>query len=237
MRALLLVVSLVACKTDRERPPVNPGGPGNPSMPGEGVDAPDDLGDGGGIIGRVCLVRDLRQPFTGCADSGADGLVVTLGNRTTTTDVNGGFVIGAPLGSNLTWRVSGAGIASSVRSFGTDHVIPVVDIDDYSEQLLQNGVVLVSGQGSIVARVVRAGVLVRDATATTQPLAQSAPRYDGSLVTVWETDATGSFGAVWIPDAPVGNATLSIVPPGGGAQMEPVLVEDLAITFVTIEIP
>jgi hypothetical protein len=157
MRALLLVALLVAaCKIeDKDRAPTVPGGPSGTGS-GANIDAREDDGDGGAaIVGRVCLVTDLRQPATDCANTGAGDLTVTLGSKTTTTVEDGTFSIEPPSGSNLTWRVTGADIVTSVTPFSVDTVIPTIDTDVYTDLLSTNGVILIAGQGSVVGRVVQ----------------------------------------------------------------------------------
>jgi len=242
MRAALLCVSLVAgCDfvEERDRPGTLPGGPGGISEPGEPPDAPGILGDGDGqvLVGRVCLMRDLRAPTSGCAIDGAGNLVVTLGTKFTLTNPDGTFALELPVGSGLTWRVTGAGLVPTVMPFSADLVIPAISIDDHADLLISNGRILVGEQGVILVRVAQNNVLVPGVVADTNPDAVFATLYDGASPDVWDIDSTGGFGAAWMAGVPIGPATVTILPPSGIAQSMLVPVEDQAITFATIEIP
>jgi hypothetical protein len=240
-RLLLLLLSIAGCDfvQDKDRRGTLPGGPGGTNDPGDDrIDAGDDTGDGGqAIVGRVCLTDDLRTPSSNCSTTGAADLIVTLGTRTAVTNPDGTFAIEVPAGSSLTWRVVGTDTITTVMPFSADFIIPVISIDDYADLLTSNGAILAAQQGSAVVRVAQANVLVPGALVTTDPPATFATRYDGASATVWDTDGTGVFGAAWVAGLPVGATALTATPPGGGAQSVVAVVEDQAITFVTIEIP
>jgi hypothetical protein len=137
-------------------------------------------------------------------DDGCGDLTVTLGTRLATTNADGTFTIETPSGSNLVWHASGAGIVTSAMPFAAELVIPAISIDDYSDLLISNGVLLAPGQGSIVARVVRGTAAVADAIASVNPAPQFPPFYDGSSATVWDRDSTGELGTIWITGAALG---------------------------------
>jgi hypothetical protein len=239
MRVLAVLV-VAACQTDHPDNPLEPGGPGGPGsmVPPHGDAGVGDAGDGGaGIAGRVCLVRDLRAPETACANVGADGITVTLGTKTALTDATGAFTIETPLGSNLTWHATRNDLVPSVAPFSGDLLIPAVTADDFNELLTDNGVLLSEGQGSVIVRVVQTGMLLAGAKATSAPVAQFGPFYDSSDKTVWNQNVTGPLGVVWISGAAVGATTLTITPPSGTAQQTILPVEDLAITYATVEFP
>jgi hypothetical protein len=241
-RLLCGLVLVAGCDfvKDEDRAGTLPGGPGGVGTPGPGgdVDAGDPTGDGGlALVARVCLTRDLRTPSSGCSLTGAGDLLVTLGTRTAITNPDGTFTIAVPAGSSLTWRVVGTDTITSVMPFSADLVIPVISIDDYADLLTSNGAILVPQQGSAVVRVAANNVLLSGALVTTDPPATFATLYDGASAAVWDTDGTGVFGAAWVAGLPVGPAALTATPAGGGAQSVVTVIEDQAITFVTIEIP
>ena len=238
MRRLALAL-LAACQTEHPDNPLEPGGPGGGgSMVPPHGDAGTDGGDGGaGIAARVCLVKDLRFPASGCANTGADGITVTLGTRTATTDATGAFTIETPLGSNLTWHAARADLITSAVPFSGDLVIPAITADDYNTLLTDNGVLLSQGQGSLVLRIVEAGVLLAGAKATIAPVSQFATFYDTNDKTQWDQNATGPAGVAWITGEAAGAATVTITPPSGSAQQASFSVEDLGITFATVEFP
>jgi hypothetical protein len=237
VRALAMSAGLMACEAAVDDFPINPGGGGGASGSGAGDAAVD--GDDGGtqLAGRVCLVSDLRAPTSGCATTGAQDLTVTLGTRTAMTAFDGSFTIDVPSGSNLVWRASGPAIVTSVMPFSPELVIPAVSIDRYDELLLANGILLIPGQGSLIASVIRGQASLADATALVEPAPQFATLYDGASATVWDLDATGARGTAWVTGIAEGAAVLRVTPARGTAQDAVVPVEDRAITFVTVEIP
>lgn len=237
MTRLACVLLVAGCTTPLpDDYPVAPGGwaPGGNNARDGG---PDDGGDGGATIaGRVCVVDDQRDLET-CAVTGAGSLIVSLGGRTAVTEDDGRFTISTPGGSNLVWRVSGPGHITTVMPFGAVTKLPAVTVATYNEVMSASGVVLSIGQGSLVARVVQGGQPVVGATATVTPDAQYEPFYDGASAVEWDDDATGTYGLVWIPGAPVGTATVTVMRAGSSSATQNFLIEDQALTFQTIEIP
>lgn len=236
-RAWLLL--LVACKepSNNDGFPVQPGGPGGS---GEQLDASTldafDPDAGMQVSGRVCLVTDLRAPLT-CAATGAAGITVTLGTRMATTAADGSFKIAAPSGTGLVWRTSASDLVTMLMPFGVSTTIPAITLDAWSDILASNGVMLVPGEGSIVARVVKGTSLQMGARAASTPAARFATLYDGPSALAWRDVSTGPAGTAWIPGAGVGANTLQITPASGSDAMQSVLVEDQAITYVTIDLP
>jgi hypothetical protein len=236
----VLLLAVVACKAgEGDDFPIEPGGP-NPGGMGFMVDAaPIDafVGDAQqSITGRVCLVADLRA-LGACAATGAGGITVTLGTRTATTLDSGAFTIMTPSGSNLVWRARGAQLVTSVMAFGPATTIPIIGDQAYLDLQGANSVVVIDGQGSIVARIVRNGVPVSGAVASTSPLAQYATKYDGVTASAWTELATSTAGTAWIAGAALGANVVTATPASGAAADETVLVEDQAITYVTIDLP
>jgi len=240
-RAWLAVLLAVGCGTSGggdDEFPIDPGGGGGGGTHRDAaavVDAP--LDDGAlAIVGRVCLTSDLRA-LASCASTGAENLTVTLGGETTTTQADGTFTIARPVAADV-WRVSGGGVVPSVMpaTLGSP-VIPVIASADYADLIAANFVTLVAGQGAVVARVVRAGTPVSDATATSSPLAVNPTFYDGASAATWETTATGANGVAWLPGIAAGATTISVTPQGGTATSVTAAVEDLAITYLTVAVP
>lgn len=228
----------VGCKTDDTIYPIGPGGPGGPIGGGSNVDAnTHDATDAATILhGAACLLTDLRA-LRPCATTGAGGFSVHLGSQTATTVDTGTFDIAAPLATNVVWQVSGGAIRTSLMNYNAIAVIPVIASTTFSDLELANGVLEVTGQGSIVAHVVHAGAPVAAATATTSPNAAYAPLYDGTTATAWNQNMTGANGAVWIPGLPVGAATLTITANATPQLVTGIPISDGTITFVTVELP
>src|SRR5436190_16339833 len=153
--SLLVLLAMSACKTssDGDDFPVSPGGPGAMGTMVDGpLPADAAVPDSGLLVGRVCLIRDLRG--LACAATGVAGVTVTLGTRSAITGDSGTFTMTAPSGSNVVWRTSAAELVSSVMPFGTSTTIPAIAVQDYLDLRLANSVVQQVGQGAIVARLV-----------------------------------------------------------------------------------
>ncbi|MBA3817876.1 MAG: hypothetical protein H0X17_03220 [Deltaproteobacteria bacterium] len=235
---LVALVAGAACEAeDSNDYPINPGGGGGGGG-GIGRDASvDATGDGGTLlVGRVCLVSDLRA-LASCADVGAGGLLVTVGDRTASTSETGAFAVLPPTGTGLVWRVTGADIVPSIMELGATPVIPAIRSDAYLDLQSSNGVILQQGQGSIVLRVTRGGAPLPGAIVVASPTPQYATFYDGENATVWDEDATGVAGLAWLPGVSTGTAAITITPPSGAAVAEVLPVEDQAITYATVDAP
>ncbi len=237
MRLVSLLVVLAACQGGGEdNRPVLPGGDDGESVhPGGGDARIDDAphGDGAAIMGRVCLLGDLRN-LASCASVGADGLTVTLGTQTAMTAADGSFTIPAPSGSTLVWRVNGPGVVPSRMAFSAVPRIPVLPKTVYDNLTLSNGVILNAGQGTVVARVISQGAAVTGATGTIVN-ASYAAFYDGNSATVWNQNSTGVQGMIWVPGVAAGTASLS-VDVAGTISTVPTAVDDGGITFVIVDL-
>jgi len=219
------------------------GGTSGPRTDG-GTDA-GGTGDGGQpmIRGRVCLVSDLRRLIDAapgdCATTGAGGLNVSLGGPATAlTAADGSFSIPAQDGFNLTWRVTGMNLVTSIVPVSASTLLPAIRDAVYGDLKNASGVLVAPGEGSIVARLVRGGAPVTGATAQIIGGESAQTLYDGASATVWSTISTGTFGVAWLPDNVAGSRTMRIV--YGASQTAfsvPVPIFDQAITFVTIALP
>ena len=222
------------------------GGGGGGGTTGPKLDG--GVGDGGvtdggpAITGRVCLLTDLRR-LTGslpadCATSGASGLAVSLGGGTPVlTAADGSFTIPAREGTNLSWRVSGTTLVTSIVPVSASApLLPAIRDTAYAELLGSNGVTVEAGEGAIIARIIRGGAAVTNATAQVTGGESLQTFYDGASAMVWSRTATGALGVAWLPDNVAGARTLRIVQ--GTTQLSvPVTIVDGAITFVTIALP
>jgi len=237
MIRLLLLTCALGCAAKHDDYPIGPGGPGGPGGIGGGADAASDgvAGDGGATIdGRVCLTSDLRR-LDACSNTAAAGLTVTLGAKTATTDATGQFSIEMPAGTNLTWRVTGGAIVTSVEQFSISRVLVAISEVDYNAL----GAVIDADKGSMIVRLVRGGAPLVGATATVTPNGGTyQPFYDGPSVLAWTQTATGAFGVVWLPDAAATAQTMTITPASGSPHTESgIVVEAGAIRFATIDVP
>lgn len=230
---------LMACQSSGSDDsfPIVPGGDDTVITPAPDGPPADGSGDGSGTLtGRVCIVADLRN-LTSCTTGDASGITVTLGTSTAITAIDGTFSIPPTSGSNLVWTVSAVGFVPSVVPLGIVHLLPVVTVDRYNEMLLDNGVVLGAGQGSLFTRVVRNDAPAVGVTATVDPPSQYGPLYDSANAIVWDLDATGATAVIWIPDVLQGSTTLTLMPPAATPLPVSVLVAEGAITFATVGIP
>lgn len=233
------VLLLVGCQSSGgDDFPVVPGGDDTVITPA--ADAPYDVASTDGatsLTGRVCVLVDRRN-LTSCTTADASGITVGLGTSTAVTATDGSFTIAAPQESNLVWLVTASGFVTTVMPLGTVHLLPFVSSQGYDEALLDNGVILQAGQGSLVTRVLRNGAPAVGVTATVDPPSQYGPLYDGTNPVVWDRDATGTAGVVWFPDVLEGSATLALMPPAAAAPVTLALpIVEGAITFATVGIP
>jgi len=229
---------LMACQSSGSDDsfPIVPGGDDSVITPAPDGPPADVSGDGSGTLaGRVCVVADLRN-LTSCTTGDASGITVTLGASTAITATDGTFSISPPPGSNP-WTVSAVGFVPSVVPFGIVHLLPVVTVDRYNEMLLDNGVILSAGQGSLFTRVIRNDAPAVGVTAIVEPPSLYGPLYDGANAILWDLDATGASAVIWIPDVLQGSTTLTLMPPATTPLPVSFPVVEGAITFATVGIP
>lgn len=221
---------------------IGDGGLGDGGLVGDG----GAVGDAGvAVSGRVCIVRDLRLPTSCDATVSAAGVRVTLGGRTPAAPpaATGEFTIIAPLGTDLVWRATGANLIPTVMPFGTDNTIPVVPDGLYTDLVSQNHAAIApAGQGSVVVRAVTGASSAPGVTATSNLVsANLTPLYDAdNSRTDWrEVGPTQSAGVMWFPGVNVTTtpARVTLTRNGGTPVVVSVDVEELAITFVTQDVP
>jgi hypothetical protein len=239
MRIAALLVLLAGCPaTGGDDYHVISGGDDHPINPM--VDAkPSDgvVSDGSMLIGRVCVVTDLRMPNAGCATTGAANITVTLGTETTMTADDGSFMLLSPSGAGLVWHTSGTNLVSSVIPLTTSNVLPMVSVQTYLDLQNGNSVIVNSGEGSVFLYVRQTGLPLAGATTTVTPTASFLTLGDRANATNWVQGATGALGVSWTPGIIAGSATLRVTPPVGTVAMIDVPIEDGAITFATLVIP
>jgi hypothetical protein len=263
MKRAALALVLAACSSSsKDFPPLPEGsGPGGSTGTGPGGTVRDaGIGDGstdGGVAisGRVCLIQDLRAPISTCDPTKAGGFTVTLGTAhaldagtttvvgTATTALDGSFTMVAPLGPGLVWHVTDPKqkLTTSVMDFGTENTIPAMLSESYGDLVLANtGRLALEDHGGVALRVVRGLTPVAGIAATVAPLADSDTFYDSpKSMTDWNPDpnVTDAAGMVWIPDAQLGMATITLSATGSTNNVVTTTVESQAITFVTRTIP
>lgn len=222
MRILLASIAcacIAGCTSSTDDLPVEPGGGG-----GSQVD-PNTIGTGGGggaaggasVSGRVCLVSDAFALGT-CADTGAGGITVSLGNSTTTTQANGSFSLPTP-GTSGSFTINGPGVVSETTPLSPTNVIPVLSQALFDQMLSSNGVMLQPGTGSVLATVVdRTGAPVSGVTATSTPTSAFGPFFDGAATAQWTLNQTGQAGIAFFPGVTVGPATLTFSDLGANSE-------------------
>lgn len=234
MRFALAALLLIGCKTYEDFPPVGGGPGGMTGRPDAAADADVDAPIAGTQNGRVCALQDLRKLST-CDDAGLLGVGVAIGSATTTTTDSGAFTIDVPLGTGLSWQVLDADFVVSVQQLSLDFTLPAIRVDDYSDLLNLNGIILTSGQSSVVVKVLFDGQPLADATVVSSPTAaQFQTRYDGISATIFDQDATGELGVAWLAGTTGTSTDIVVTPPTGSPITTTVPLVGDAITFVTV---
>jgi hypothetical protein len=237
MKILALTTLLLGCSSQvPDDYPVQPG----PGMP------PPVVSDTGMVKGRACVVTDPRD-FTSCATSGADGMMVKLGDQIAMTDADGAFAIPAPDDTSPTLGmlgITGSGVVpTQVEVPSTPGAgamsIPLLKADLFAQMMAANGVTLSSGSGSILGRVVRGGSPVSGVSVTSTPSPAFGPFFDGTTPTSWTLDATGARGVVWIPGVALGPTQLTFrdLATSGETTVDGVQVINGGITIMDAVLP
>ncbi|HEX7836707.1 MAG TPA: hypothetical protein VF469_04540 [Kofleriaceae bacterium] len=235
----MLVVLLPACVAHGD----------HPARPGDAGVGDGSAGDGGLLEGRVCVVTDLRK-LTTCSTTGAKGLLVSLGSAPSFSidSDDGHFTFAASSSTDLVWHVSSATadrIVASAMRYGTDHTIPVISTQTYTDlRALYGAGNPVDQQASVVVRAMRGipPVPVADVGATTTLTQNNPIFYDGDPARKddWGTARTGVAGVVWFPGVSLAPSTgmVTLTPQGSSTSVQvPVTVQDSTITFVTKDLP
>ncbi|MDB4955907.1 MAG: hypothetical protein JWO36_3476 [Myxococcales bacterium] len=241
LAVLAVLVLAPACTTKKDFDPIGGGsgggGPGGGSPDAARSDGAALAIDANTFSGRVCLTSDPSN-LTTCASAGAGGLTVRLGSGTTTTADDGSFVIAAQAGSSLVWVVTGGAIVTSYKPL-TDFQIPAIKAAAFDTLKMNNSIVILPGQGSVMLSIIKNGAGLAGTKASANPPSTYEPRYDGTGTASWSQIATGPHGTAWAPGINVGGAAVTVTPPAPSAVVTtPSLpVFDGAITFATVVIP
>jgi hypothetical protein len=237
MRHAWILIALAACKQGTgDDYPINPGGDdiGDFHPPIDASSSDQSLGDGSAMLtGRVCLLADLRAP-NACANTGAGNITVQLGTVTTLTADDGMFSLIPPSGTNLTWRAGAADLVTSVVPLSASNILPIITADSYDDLLTTNGVILNSGQGSVVLFVRDAVGALSGAAVALAPTATYLPKHDTANKSVWVDGNTGPAGVSWTAGANAGAVNVTVTPPSGTAQQFTLPIADGAITYTTV---
>ncbi|MBV8755841.1 MAG: hypothetical protein JO257_01115 [Deltaproteobacteria bacterium] len=239
------LLALAACKSDPKDYMVGGGGGGG------GGGAVDAAGSGSGsaikdapsaidanlFSGRVCLTSDPRTltDASTCPSTGVGGLTVRLGAHVTTTADDGTFSIVGDPAAQPVWRVTGSNIVSSFEPLGY-YYVPALTTTGYANLLSANGVLLVQGEGSIIALEFSNGVGTTGVTAAANPLS----RYEGfySAASGWTQTATDAHGIAWLPGINVGTASVtSNIGMTASVTVSNVPVFDGGVTFIESVFP
>jgi hypothetical protein len=227
MKSLALILVVAGCASDA--------GDDFPLLTGDNsLPAP---GQSGVVTGRICVITDPRN-FTGCAPSGAGGLMVSLAGSTATTNTDGSFQLAAPATASEV-SVTGAGIVPTQISMSSAASIPVLRADLFSQMMAANGITPSSGSGSILGTVVRGGVPQPGITVTVTPRPAFPPMFDGATPTAFTLDATGARGVVWIPGVALGPTQLTFrdLATSGETTVNGVQVVNGGITIMDTVLP
>jgi hypothetical protein len=241
MKRIACVLFLAAC--------ANSGGDDYP-VNGVGGGPVGGVGGGGGggnlLRGRVCLLGDLISGGN-CSNSGAGGLTVSMGGNAATTGADGSFAITPPAaGTAPSFVVSGPGMVPSVstpapNATGTieDVSLPIIRQDLFSRMMSTNGVVPVTGSGSIVSTIVRGGTPVSGVTGVSTPSPAFGPFFDGTTPTAWTLNGTGARGVVWFPGVSVGPASVTFTDAATTSEttVDGIQVIDGGVTFMDAILP
>ncbi|HEY5926790.1 MAG TPA: hypothetical protein VIV11_34120 [Kofleriaceae bacterium] len=238
MRSLAFVLLCAACVDNLDSGfPIEPGG-GSVTIGDtqEGQDQTQDEDPEVLLRGRVCVVDDFFS--TTCATRGADGLTVILGDQITTTNADGTFAITPAFGTGLSFLVNGADIVTTTQALTPAARIRVMRQQLFADMMTANGIIGTVGTGSIFATLVRGGLPVQGAIATSTPSPAFGPFFDGTQPAPWALDATGARGIVWFPGMVAGPADLSFnTLTGGEAIVGGVQVINGGITMVETILP
>lgn len=243
-----LVATLVAaCSGDDGMLPVggggNDGGFNNPDGGGGTIDAriidapsgtPSPI-DAAIYTGRVCLTSDARTLDT-CSATGAGGLTVRLGAKTTVTAADGTFMIQAD--PSPVWVITGASIVTSVKLVG-DYEIPALPRTVFNSMITTNlvGYPPNPGEGHLMAQLIHNGMAVTNASADPIPTATWNSFYNDTSATNWRQTVTGTNSTAWIPSIDVGSISATFHGAGKDVTQSGLPIQDGAITFTTVIFP
>lgn len=237
MKRVAFVLVCAACAACADDPGTEfPVEPSAGSAATTGMDQPSDTTNM--FRGRVCVVDDVRALNT-CATRGAGDLTVQLGDSVAVTSEDGSFAMPTPVGTGLSFTVSGANVVTTTQLLNARAQINALRQDTFDEMLFQTGIVAPpANTGSIIAAVTRGGVPLSGVTGTVSPAGEFGPFFDGTAPEPWSRNSTGASGIVWFPDVVTGPASLTFnTLTGGSAIVGGVQVINGGITMVETPLP
>jgi hypothetical protein len=240
--ASLIVLALAACSDgsgfDDDYPVLPPGGGGGgggPTTPDAGPPADASTT----IMGRVCVVSDLRSWTANCGTDVA-GLTVAVGAEMATTGATGEFTIARATGTGLQVRVSGTGIVTSLSPYdpATSSLQLVAPTEaHWAEIQAATPIALTAGNGSVMAHVTLDGAAAPGITGECDPIVGAGVFYDeATSPVIWATDESDSGGKVLCADLAVGTVTVTADRLNAMFETLDVEVEADAITFATMDL-
>jgi hypothetical protein len=206
------VALLFACNTTSAFPTL-PGGGGGGGHGGTGSDVGVDAAagpDANVISAQACSLTDLRVWNT-CANGGAGGLLVTLGDGSAITGDDGTFTLPAQSGTNLVWTISGSGFLTTQMAY----VPSIVEIPIVTQALLtpieaDSGVTDLD-DGQVFVAITSSDAPVLNEVGKSTPIANQT-FYDDVTDDTWGQIETESHGIVWFSGVTAGFANIEVQP-------------------------
>lgn len=236
----LVLGAMAACVPASDNsgyPPLGGGvGGGGSGGSGGGGGSADGGTDGGSGVGRVCLTSDLRKPEV-CAATGAAGIAVKRGTVTVTTAADGTFSL-PPASERGDYLASRTDLVTAVVPYvaGAQVIIPMVATATWNQLRLDNNMILIDGQGSLLVAAVRPnGLYKSQVVVSTEPATTSGVFYDTTSVQLWGREATGSLGVALVTGLPAGVANVAGIAVNGSRSLPQVPIVENALTFVRLD--
>jgi hypothetical protein len=243
---VLVVAGLTGCESEDPDTFVQP----DANRPRDAaIDSPIDAPAPVHVAGKVCVLTNLKS-FTTCNTTlqAKATLTVAAGSQTQTgetdDDLSLEFEIDVPANTELIWTVKVTGVRTSRMTTPpiTPGNVPFVSIPamletEYQTLLNANGTMTQDDtKGSLAVRYVR-GIDSTGITAVAAPVTDPVTDvlYDAADPLVWDTDATGEAGVVWLPRVTPGPIQVTAKPPIiGDPFVSNETVEAKAITFLSV---
>jgi len=239
MRFALLAVLAVACRPDMEPFTPLPGGGGVPggTAPGSNTSTTPDANPGA-IVGFVCVLTDPRD-FSSCSAEDLSGITVSLtGVPSVVTGSNGSFVIQRPIGTNLSFAISGSNVVPSTMALGTNPVVFAMSIQTANTLLASNGIVVDPTQGAILGVVAHGTTPVPLVRVVATPTGVFPDTFFSTVddLVDWPGLSTSALGTFMVATLTPGIETLTVTPNSGVSTLiGNVPVNAGAFTFMTVQ--
>jgi hypothetical protein len=189
------------------------------------------------ITGHVCLISNFTDPFT-CATTGADGIVVKLGDREAFTSADGTFVIEAPVGAPPSFELNRVDLTRCLTPFlgGNPTEMTVVKTQYYRQFLSDNGMV-VNGTGTLLVQMRNGAGLAAGEALVVDPVEDQpyATRYDAGASAVWGRAGSGPKGMAVLAGLKAGQTKIVRVGPNPRVLTQ-IPIEESAITIVGFQL-